>query len=254
IQTLDSESWNWSWNTTTCGCSVPRVLRRQRCRYRSCGKCVGNALHSTFTAMQQWAESAEKYPEWWTEREGDHLLFRRTKMRLRNEYERSHSENGKQQAGGLQQNWLSQYGTIGNLSSLTVAVDALPGPSSLENSTKDYLSKPNSTLYPISEAICGEMWNDDMGARSSTVHLETPGIIDFNLEASTAAESTMLPCLDHQQNTLPQIIYEPPQPDLAFQQHWAEGGHAAQLAQPQPELLPQAANTNLAVIDFDDLF
>ncbi|KAM0256805.1 hypothetical protein ACHAQJ_004757 [Trichoderma viride] len=213
--------------------------------------------------MQQWAENAKEYPAWWTQGQGDHLLFRRAKMRLRSDYKRSQSEKGNQQTTDVQQTFTTtnghQYGTTAStLSTLAGATDLPQGPS-LGAYTDDYLSTSNSTLYPALEGINGEIWNDGVRGNSLTAqsltHLEMLMVPDFSSGApNTALESSTSPYFDHPPNTLSHTVYEQSKSVSTFQEYWDEGEHAARLAQLQPEVLPQASNVSPAEFDFNDSF
>jgi hypothetical protein len=218
-------------------------------------------MDSTFATMQQWAESAKEYPAWWTQSQGDYLLFRRTKMRLRSDYERSQSEKDKQQTAGVQQTFFAtnsyQYGTnaLSNLAGVTDSSQGL----SLGTCTDGYLSISNSALYPFSEAINGKSWNAGVGDKSLAVqgraHLEMPAVPYFNLEAPNTAHKTgIFPYFDHPPDNLSQTVYDPPQPVLAFQEHWDEGEHTSQLVRLQPEVQPQTLIVNPTEFDFNDPF
>ncbi|PKK53604.1 hypothetical protein CI102_1842 [Trichoderma harzianum] len=257
-----SGSWSWNWNTSTCGCSVPRVVRRQRCRYRSCITCCWSTLHSTFTAMQQWANAAREYPEWWAQSHGDNLLFRRTKRRLRSEYDQSRKDKGKKRAIDVQQalpaansgeQWSSHPETLGTLSNQTDVFDYLPR-SSLENPSNNYQSISNSNLYPSSSAVSRQVWSDGPGERFPTAQglLGTTGVPELGQEAaSTANASTMYPNSEYQLDIW--RAYEPSQPNLMFEQVWGEGD-ATQSERPQHEVMQQTPSLNNAVLNLDDPF
>ncbi|KAL6788202.1 hypothetical protein J3E68DRAFT_444891 [Trichoderma sp. SZMC 28012] len=257
-----SGSWSWNWNTSTCGCSVPRVVRRQRCRYRSCITCSWSTLHSTFTAMQQWANAAKEYPEWWAQSHGDNLLFRRTKRRLRSEHDQSRKDKGKKRAIDVQQaspaansgeQWSSHHETLGTLSNQTDVFDCLPR-SSLENPSDAYQSISNSTLHPSSSAKSRQVWDGGLEERFPTVRglLETTGMPDLGQEAASAANtSSMYPHLGYQPGVW--TSYEPPQPNLTFEHVWGEGD-ATQSERPQHEVMQQTPGFSNEVLSLDDPF
>lgn len=259
----DSGSWSWNWNTSTCGCSVPRVVRRQRCRYRSCITCSWSTLHSTFTAMQQWANAAKEYPEWWAQSHGDNLLFRRTKRRLRSEYDQSRRDKGKKRAIDVQQAfpaansgelWSSHHETLGALSNQTDVLDYLPR-SSLENPSNNYQIISNSNLYPFSSAARRQAWDGGLEGRFPIAQglLETAGIPEPGQEAANAENaSAMYPNSEYQPDIW--TAYEPSQPHLTFEQVWGEGSHATQSERPQHEVMQQTPSLNNAVLNLDDPF
>lgn len=152
----------WNWNTNACGCSVPRVVKRQRCKHRSCSSCAWDALDSTFTATQQWADTAKEYPGCWIEGQEDYLLLRRTKTKLRNDHELSERQKGKQRAIDIEQgldsltSWPSYYETPNALSKSADTLSSLPGASS-DHYTNGFLSLLGPDLYPAFEAASAEL-------------------------------------------------------------------------------------------------
>ncbi|KAK0763205.1 hypothetical protein N5P37_004191 [Trichoderma harzianum] len=212
--------------------------------------------------MQQWANAAREYPEWWAQSHGDNLLFRRTKRRLRSEYDQSRKDKGKKRAIDVQQalpaansgeQWSSHHETLGTLSNQTDVFDYLPR-SSLENPSNNYQNISNSNLYPSSSAVSRQVWSDGPGERFPTAQglLGTTGVPELGQEAaSTANASTMYPNSEYQ----PDIwrAYEPSQPNLMFEQVWGEGD-ATQSERPQHEVMQQTPSLNNAVLNLDDPF
>ncbi|EGR50751.1 uncharacterized protein TRIREDRAFT_105176 [Trichoderma reesei QM6a] len=76
-----------NWNTSTSDCGVPRVVSTKKSTSRSCQPCCLEALFSEFSFMQDWAYVAKSHRKWLEESPGDSLLWRRTKTRLRREYD-----------------------------------------------------------------------------------------------------------------------------------------------------------------------
>ncbi|QYS98070.1 hypothetical protein H0G86_005268 [Trichoderma simmonsii] len=126
--------------------------------------------------MQQWANAAKEYPEWWAQSHGDNLLFRRTKRRLRSEYDQSRKDKGKKRAIDVQQaspavnsgeQWSSHHETLCTLSNQTDVFDYLPR-STLQNPSKNYQGISNSNLYPSSSVASGQVWDGGLGERIPT--------------------------------------------------------------------------------------
>lgn len=258
LQAFDSVAWSLNWNTTICGCSVPRVLRRQRCRYRTCSKCVCIAMKSTFKIMQEWAESAKEYPAWWTQGKGDYLLFRRTKMRLKSDYELSQSKNDKQRTIRLQKNFVTtssrQYGITDILSDIAEAADSMQLPS--ESFIDDYLNIPNWALYQIPEATRGDKGGNRVEDESMTAQeLQVPAVIDFHPETpNTASEISTILYVDYHPDAVPQNAFGPPPPVSTVQEYCDKEEYTHQLSRLQGEALPQTSGVQQAEFDFNDPF
>ncbi|KAJ4861150.1 hypothetical protein T069G_06138 [Trichoderma breve] len=212
--------------------------------------------------MQQWANAAKEYPEWWAQSHGDNLLFRRTKRRLRSEYDQSRKDKGKKRAIDVQQafpaassgeQWSSHHETLGTLTNQTDVFDCLPR-SSLENPSNNYQSISNSNLYPFSSAARRQVWGDGPGERFPTAQglLETTGMPNLGQEAASAANaSAMYPDSEYQPDIW--TAYEPSQPNLTFEQVWGEGD-ATQSERPQHEVMRQAPGLNNMALNLDDPF
>ncbi|PTB65473.1 hypothetical protein BBK36DRAFT_5915 [Trichoderma citrinoviride] len=84
-----------NWNTSTSDCGVPRVVSTKKSTCRTCQPCFWKALCSNFALVQDWAYVAKTHRKWLAENPGDGLLWRRTKARLRREYDQSHSQGKK---------------------------------------------------------------------------------------------------------------------------------------------------------------
>ncbi|UKZ77537.1 hypothetical protein TrVFT333_005260 [Trichoderma virens FT-333] len=214
--------------------------------------------------MQQWADAAKEYPEWWTQSLGDDLLSRRTKMRLRNEYGQFRKDKGKERAIEVPQafaaassceQWPDHHETSGTFSSLAGTFESLPG-SSLESFSNSCLGMPNSNIHHLSSTTSGQVWGDGLGERFSTTRgfLRTADILDPGQEvANTASASTMHPNLGYQPDFWK--AYEPPQPLLTVEQVWGvEDGDTTQSIQPQHEATEHTAHANSLVLDLDDPF
>ncbi|KAM6479771.1 hypothetical protein HDV62DRAFT_399293 [Trichoderma sp. SZMC 28011] len=212
----------------------------------------------------QWANAAKEYPEWWAQSHGDNLLFRRTKRRLRSEYDQSRKDKGKKRAIDLQQafpvansgdQWSSHHETLGTLSSQTDVFDYLPI-SSLENPSNTYQRTSNSNIYPSFSAASRQVWDDGLGERFPTAQglLETTCMPELGQGAASAANaSTMYPSSEYQPDIWT-AAYEPSQPNLTFGQVWGEGSHATQSERPQHEVMQQTPSLNNAVLNLDDRF
>lgn len=258
-QAFDGVVGSLNWNAATCGCSIPRVLKRQRCRYRTCSECAWIAMNSTFTTMQQWAEGAKEYPARWAQREGDYLLFRRTKMRLKSEYEHSQRKNGKQRAPGLQRNFVDTnnhpHGTANVLLNMAETADLLQWPP-LDMLIDGHLNISSSDPYRIPEATCGDEWNGGVEDKFVTAQgLQVSPVLDVNPEApDTTSDFGAAVYFDYPPNALPQNMYEPPQPVSTFQQYGDNGKYANQLSQLHNEVVSQTSNVQHTELDFDDPF
>ncbi|KAL6828207.1 hypothetical protein V8C40DRAFT_240408 [Trichoderma camerunense] len=214
--------------------------------------------------MQQWANAAKKYPEWWAQSHGDNLLFRRTKRRLRSEFDQSRKDKGKKRAIDVQQalpaansdeQWSSHHETLDTLSSQTDVFDHLPR-SSLENPSNNYQSISNSNLYPFSSAARRQVWDGGLGGRFPTAQglLETTGMPELGQEAASSANaSAMYPNSEYQPDIWT-AAYEPSQPNLTFGQVWGEGSHATQSERPQHEVMQQTPSLSNAVLNLDHPF
>lgn len=259
IQAFDGAVWSLNWNSTTCGCSVPRVLRRQRCRYRTCSKCSWIAIDLTFTTMQLWAESAREYPTWWTQSKGDYLLFRRTKMRLKSNYELSQGKNGKQRAIGHQKNSATvngrQYRTTSSLSNIAEAAESIQWPF-LGGIIDGRLNIFNSVLYQTPEATRGDKWVGEMEDKCITAQgQEVPAVSDFNLEIPNApSEIDKVLHFEYPPAALPQYIYGPPLSVSIDQEHCDKEEHTNQLPRLWAEDLSQISGVQHAGFDFNDPF
>ncbi|KAF3075094.1 hypothetical protein CFAM422_003043 [Trichoderma lentiforme] len=209
--------------------------------------------------MQQWANAAKEYPEWWAQSHGDNLLFRRTKRRLRSEYDQSRKDKGKKRAIDVQQalpaansgkQWSSHHETLDTLSNQTGVFDYLPR-SSLESPSNTYQRISNSNLHPLSSAASRQVWGDGPGERFPAVRelLETTGMPNLCQEAANAANtSTIYPYSEYQSDIW--TAHEPSQPNLMFLQVWGEGD-ATQSEQPRHEVTPSLNNV---VLNLDDPF
>ncbi|KKP02119.1 hypothetical protein THAR02_05797 [Trichoderma harzianum] len=215
--------------------------------------------------MQQWANAAKEYPEWWAQSHGDNLLFRRTKRRLRSEYDQSRKNKGKKRAIDVQQafsaassgeQWSSHHETLATLPNpnLTDVFDYLPR-SSLKNPSNNYQSMSYSDVYPSSSTTSRQVWNDGLEGRFPTAQglLETTGMPELDQEATSAANaSAMYPYSEYQPDILT-AAYEPSQPNLTFGQVWGEGD-ATQSERPQHEAMQQIPSLNNVVLNLDDPF
>ncbi|KAL7936160.1 hypothetical protein V8C35DRAFT_251089 [Trichoderma chlorosporum] len=250
----------WNWNTSTCGCSVPRVVRRQRCRYRSCITCARSALSSAFMTMQHWADVAKEYPDWWRPRRGDDLLLRRTKTRLRKEYGKWSKDNGKrrtvdfQQAYAATNRWTGYPETPKTISHSESVFAHLPDPS-WESFPNNHSSLPNSRSDPPSSATVGQAWYNGLGERLSTVQglPRVAGALELGQEAPSAANTpSIYPSLEYQPDVW--TACEPPQPALTMGQVWNVGDDTARLLQPQHEGMQQASDVNFIELNLEDPF
>ncbi|KAH0499248.1 hypothetical protein TgHK011_006453 [Trichoderma gracile] len=84
-----------NWNTSTSDCGVPRVVSTRKSSSRSCQPCCWEALRSEFAFMRDWAYVAKSHRKWLEESPGDSLLWRRTKSRLRREYDAAQCQGKK---------------------------------------------------------------------------------------------------------------------------------------------------------------
>ncbi|TFB06474.1 hypothetical protein CCMA1212_001822 [Trichoderma ghanense] len=84
-----------NWNTSTSDCGVPRVVSTRKSASRACQPCCWKALCLEFAFVQDWAYVAKSDRQWLAESPGDSLLWRRTKTRLRREYDEAHQFQGK---------------------------------------------------------------------------------------------------------------------------------------------------------------
>ncbi|KAL7950697.1 hypothetical protein V8C42DRAFT_359598 [Trichoderma barbatum] len=205
-----------------------------------------------------WAEAAKEYPEWWTQSQGDDLLLRRTKMRLRHNYDQTRKYKGKKHAVDVQQafaatsTWPGHPETSGTYSSPTYTLDSFPA-SSLDSFSNGYLSTSESNLYPLSSMTSGQVRDGGMGERSSTARrlLGMAGMLDLGQDASSAANAfAMYPNIEHQPNVW--TSYEPPQPSLTFEQAWYGGDQATQLDRSAHEALTHTVNGNYVELNLDD--
>ncbi|KAL6811201.1 hypothetical protein GGI42DRAFT_350146 [Trichoderma sp. SZMC 28013] len=213
--------------------------------------------------MEQWANAAKEYPEWWTQSHGDDLLLRRTKRRLRIEYSQPRNDKGKKRAIDVQQafpaansfeQWSSHHETLGTLSNHANVFDYLPR-SSLENPSNNYQSMSNSNLYPSSSAASRQVWDDGLGERVPTVQglPRTTGMPNLCQETVNSANaSAMHPNSEYQADIW--TAYEPSQPNLTFEQSWGEGDDATQAERPQHEVMHQTPGLNNVVLNLDDPF
>ncbi|KAK4078608.1 uncharacterized protein Triagg1_2939 [Trichoderma aggressivum f. europaeum] len=212
--------------------------------------------------MEQWANAAKEYPEWWTQSHGDDLLLRRTKRRLRIEYGQLRNDKGKIRAIDVQQTllsansceqWPNHHETLGIFSDQTDVLDYLPR-SSLENPSNNQ-SISNSNLYPSSSAASSQVWGDGLGERFPTVQglPRTIGMPNLGQETVNAANaSTMYPNSEDQADIW--TAYEPLQPNLTFGQVWGEGDDAVQPERPQNEIMQQTPSLSNVVLNLDDPF
>lgn len=256
-QAFDGVVGSLNWNAAICGCSIPRVLRRQRCSYRTCNECAWIAMNSTFTAMQQWAEGAKEHPASWAQRHDDYLLFRRTKMKLKRDHEHTQRKNGKQRAASLQKNFVAtnsrQHGTTNVFSNAVEAADSSQWPS--QNMFFDgHLDINSSDPYRISEAAYGDEWNGGVEDNLvTTQELPLPAVPNLNQEAPNIVSEFGL-YLDYPPDALPQDVYEPTQPISTFQEYSDQGEDTNPLSQLQTKVLPQSSNAQFSEVDFNDPF
>ncbi|PNP57123.1 hypothetical protein THARTR1_02965 [Trichoderma harzianum] len=213
--------------------------------------------------MQQWANAAKEYPEWWTQSHGDDLLLRRTKRRLRSEYDQSRTDNGKKRAIDVQQTfpatnscqqWSSHHETLDTLSNQTDVLDYVPR-FSLENPSNNYQNVFNSLLCPSSSAAGRQVWDEVLGERLPTAQglLETTGMPNLVHETVNAENaSTMYPNSEYQPDIW--TAYEPLQPHLTSEQVWAEGDDATQSGRSPHEVMQQTPSLNNVVLNLDDPF
>ncbi|KAL7909346.1 hypothetical protein GGI35DRAFT_493295 [Trichoderma velutinum] len=214
-------------------------------------------------AMQQWAHAAKEYPEWWAQSHGDDLLLRRTKGRLRNEYDKSRNDKGKKRAIDSRQTfpaansceqWPSHHETLDAFSDPADVFNHMPK-SSLESLPNNGQSISNSNLYPSSSMTSGQVWDKSMAERFPTVQglLGTTSMPGLGQETVNAANtSTKYPVLESQPDIW--TAYEPSQPTLAFEQVWGEGDGATQSGRPQHEVMQQIPNLNNVMLNLDDPF
>ncbi|KAL5089625.1 hypothetical protein Trisim1_005318 [Trichoderma cf. simile WF8] len=214
--------------------------------------------------MQQWANAAKEYPEWWAQSHGDNLLFRRTKRRLRSEYDQSRKDKGKKRAIDVQQalpaansgeQSSSHHETLDMLSNQTDVFDYLPRPSS-ENPSNNYQSISNSNLYPFSSAARRQVWDGGLEGRFPTAQglLETTGMPELGQEGASAANASAMHPNSEYQPDIWAAAYEPSQLHLTFGQVWGEGSHATQSERPQHEVMQQTPSLSNAVLNLDDPF
>ncbi|KAL6868585.1 hypothetical protein J3F83DRAFT_714838 [Trichoderma novae-zelandiae] len=88
-------SRDMNWNTSTSDCGVPRVVSSKKSSVRTCQECSWKALRLNFAVVQDFAGGARFNREWLKKNPGDSLLWRRTKTRLRREYDQSQSQGKK---------------------------------------------------------------------------------------------------------------------------------------------------------------
>ncbi|KAL6895722.1 hypothetical protein HDV57DRAFT_521017 [Trichoderma longibrachiatum] len=84
-----------NWNTSTSDCGVPRVVSTRKSTSRSCQPCCWEALCAEFSLVRDWSYAARPHRKWLEEMPGDSLLWRRTKARLRREYDEAHPQGTK---------------------------------------------------------------------------------------------------------------------------------------------------------------
>ncbi|UKZ63155.1 uncharacterized protein TrAtP1_004385 [Trichoderma atroviride] len=218
-------------------------------------------MKSTFTAVQRWAEGAKEHPASWAQRNDDYLLFRRTKTRLKGDYEHTQRDNGKQRAAGLQRDSDDtnnhQHGTANALPNMAESADLLQWPS--QNMFFDgHLNINSSDPYRVSEAVSeatyGDEWNGGVEDKLvTTQELPLPAVPNSNQEAPNIASDFGL-YLDYPPDALPQTVYEPAQPISIFQEYWDQGEDSNQLSQLHNEVLPQSSNVQHTEVDFNDPF
>ncbi|KAL7800570.1 hypothetical protein V8C43DRAFT_302600 [Trichoderma afarasin] len=215
------------------------------------------------TEVPQWANAAKEYPEWWAQSHGDNLLFRRTKRRLRSEYDQSRKDKGKKRAIDVQQEfpaanscgqWSSHHETLGTLSSQTDVLECLPR-SSLESPSNNYRSVLNSNLYPSSSAARRQVWDGGLEGRFPTAQelLETTGMPELGQEAASAANaSAIYPNSEYQPDVW--TAYGSSKPNLMVEQVWGQGNNATPSELPQHEVMQQTPSLNNMALNLDDPF
>ncbi|UKZ88085.1 uncharacterized protein TrAFT101_003849 [Trichoderma asperellum] len=209
--------------------------------------------------MQLWAESAKEYPTWWAQSKGDYLLFRRTKMRLKSDYELSQGNNSKQRTMGLQKNSATvngrQYGTTNSLSNIAEAADLIQWPF-LKGIIDGRLNIFNSALYQTREATRGDKRGGGVEDKFMTAQgLQVPAVSEFNLEVPNAPfEIDKVLHFDYPPAALPQYIYGPPLLVSIDQEHCDKEEHANQLSRLRAEDLTQTSGVQHAGFDFNDPF
>jgi hypothetical protein len=207
--------------------------------------------------MQQWAEGAKEHPASWAQSQGDDLLFRRIKMRLKSNYEHTQRNNGKKRGASLQKNFVDtcnrHHGTANILPNIAETADLLQW-SSLDRFIDGRSNMDNSDPYRRVEATFGDKGTDGVEDELvTTQELPVPAITNLFQEAPNIASDSGL-YLEYPPHTLLQNNYEPPQPTSMFQEYWDTGEDAKQLSQPQTEVFSQDSNVHNTEVDFNDPF